>query len=146
MTRRSFLISFLSLLLPYKNAFSQSRKKITDEAILRRLLDVIIPSDNTPGAQEAHLYERLIDLISEDKGKKKLYDEGLSMVRAKIETIPLEKVDWDAVAKKIAPSRFFRKLRLDAMRLFYSNPVGWKTVGYQGPPLIGYRNYHKCEK
>jgi hypothetical protein len=108
MTRRSFLISLLGLFLPHKKAFSQPDKKITDEAILRRLLDVIIPSDDTPGAQEAHLYEKLIKLISEDKMKKKLYDEGLSMVREKIETIPVKKVDWDDVArsKKNCPFTF----------------------------------------
>ena len=148
MTRRSFLISFLisllSLFWPIKKIFSLSRQEITDEVILRRLLDVIVPSDDTAGAKEAHLYEKLVSLIAEDRRKKKLYDEGLSLVRRKIETVPSEKVDWDDVGKQISQSPFFRVLRWDAIRLFYTDPIGWKVIGYKGPPLAGYRDYNKC--
>jgi hypothetical protein len=144
MTRRSFLISLLSLLLAHKKAFSLSRQKITDEAILRGLLDALIPSDSTPGAQEAHLYEKLTGLISKDTKRKGIYATGLLMVRREVEQKSGKQTDWDAVLRKIAPSRFFRVLRWDALRLFYSNPVGWNNVDYEGPPLVGYDDYHKC--
>ncbi len=86
----------------------------------------------------------MISLISEDKRKKKLYDKGLSMVRRKIETVPLEKVDWDTVVNQISQSPFFRVLRWDAMKLFYTDRIGWRIVNYEGPPLVGYRDYNKC--
>lgn len=144
MTRRSFLLSFLSLLLFNKKALSQSSPGITDEAILRGLLDALIPSDHTPGAKEARLYEKLAGLLSEDRKRRRFYDAGLSTVRREIEKTSGKQTDWDAVLRKIASSRFFRVLRWDAMRLFYSDPIGWKTAGYKGPPLVGYRDYHRC--
>jgi hypothetical protein len=144
MTRRSFLISLLSLFLPLNKVFSQSRHKITDEVILKRLLDVIIPSDDTVGAKEANLYDKLISLISEDKRRKKYYDKELLMIRKSIESIPTEKIDWNNVAKQISQSSFFRVLRRDAIHLFYSDHIGWRTINYDGPPLAGYRDYNKC--
>lgn len=144
MTRRSFLISLLSLFLPLNKAFSLSRHKITDEIILRRLLDVIIPSDETGGAKEAHLYDKLTGLISEDRGKKKIYEKGISMVRRKVNNIPTEKIDWNDVAKQISQSYFFSVLRRDGMHLFYSDHINWGIIDYEGPPLAGYRDYNKC--
>jgi hypothetical protein len=117
---------------------------MTDETVLRGLLNALIPSNDTPGAQEATLYEKLTGLISQDTKKKRIYAAGLSMVRREVEQGNGKQTDWDAVLRKIAPSRFFRVLRWDALRLFYSNPVGWNNVDYEGPPLVGYDDYHKC--
>ncbi len=144
MTRRSFLLSLLALLFPLRNAFSLSRRKITDETLLRRLLEVIIPSDDTPGAREAKLYEKLTSLISGDTKRKEIYSAGLAMVRREVEQNNGQQTDWEAIVRKIAPSRFFRVLRWDALQLFYSDPVGWSSVDYTGPPLVGYNDYHRC--
>jgi hypothetical protein len=146
MTRRSFLMAFLSLLFFHKKAMSRSSPELTDEAILRGILDALIPSDDTPGAREVNLYEKLIDLISEDKKIKKLYEKGFLLVRKEIEKTQEKQIDWDAILRQITPSSFFRRFRYDAMRLFYSDPIGWKSAGYRGPPIVGYRDYHRCEQ
>jgi len=144
MTRRLFLMAFLSLLFFHKKAMPRSSPELTDEAILRGILDALIPSDDTPGAREANLYEKLIDFISKDKKIKKIYEKGFLIVRTEIEKAQEKQIDWDEILRNITPSSFFRQLRNDAMRLFYSDPIGWKTVGYIGPPIVGYRDYHRC--
>ena len=144
MTRRFFLLSLLSLLYSPKMAFPLSQNDTSDEMILRNLLEVLIPSDDTPGAKETHVSEKLIGLLSTDLRKKKIYDDGLVMVRTKIATTPFASVDWDVLAQSISRSIFFRFLRWDAMRLFYSDKSSWAAIGYEGPPLTGYKDYHTC--
>lgn len=148
MTRRfllkSVLMSFLGVLFLRKKSLPLYTPELTDETILQGLLDALIPSDDMPGSMEAHLYKKLNALISEDTKRQKIYRAGLFMVQQEIEKTIGEQTDWDAILRKIAPSRFFRVLRWDALRLFYADPAGWKTVGYKGPPLVGYGTYDKC--
>jgi hypothetical protein len=144
MTRRFFLVSSLGLLFFPQKTLSQSHKEITDEAILKNLLEVLIPSDDTPGAKEAHVYEKLIALLSTDLRKKKIFDDGLLMVRKNIATKPLDVIDWDIMAQSISRSPFFRFLRWDTMQIYYSDKTSWAAVGYEGPPLVGYKNYNTC--
>lgn len=144
MTRRFFLISSLGLLFFPNKGIALSHQQITDEMILRNLLDVLIPSDDTPGAKEARLYEKLAGLLATDLRKKKIYDDGLLMVRRKIATDPFDEIDWEIMAQSISRSSFFHYLRWDAMQLFYSDRMTWQAVGYEGPPITGYKEYHKC--
>jgi hypothetical protein len=141
---RSLLVSCLGLLFCKFKIPPLQASELTDEAILQGLLEALIPSDETPGAREADLHTKLAELIAGDEKKKRIYDVGLSAVRSEIERNGPSSTDWDAILRVIAPSQFFRVLRWDAMRLFYSDPVGWETVGYVGPPLKGYRNYDQC--
>lgn len=144
MTRRFFLVSSLGLLFFPQKALSQSHKEITDEAILKNLLEVLIPSDDTPGAKETRLYEKLIGLLATDLRKKKIYNDGLLMVRKKIGNTPFASVDWEVMAQSVSRSIFFRFLRWDALLLFYSDKSSWTAVGYEGPPITGYKNYNQC--
>jgi hypothetical protein len=148
MTRRTFLIAVLSSILFPKKALSLSPPEMSDEYILRGLLDALIPSDETPGAKEANIYEKLMKEISGDSKKKMIYDIGLSIVRKEIEKTQVATIDWDSVLERISKgmdSMFFTELRKDALRLFYSDPTVWKAIGYDGPPLIGYLDYYKCD-
>lgn len=148
MTRRSFLsviTGFLSFLLLPRKGMSLSQQALSDEEILRQLLDVLIPSDSTPGAKDAKAYEKLAKLIRKEKKKKKTYDNGLAMIRDEIKKTAADTVDWNAVIERIASTRFFFEFKTDAMRLFYSDPVSWKAIGYNGPQLSGFYDYHRCE-
>jgi hypothetical protein len=144
MTRRTFLITLLNLLYFSREAFTLSLPEMSERDILSGLLEALIPSDGTPGAKEVKLHDKLAVLISKDSRKRRIYDTGLSTVRNDIEKAKETTVDWDGVLERISPSPFFMELRKDAMRLFYSDPVSWKTIGYEGPPVIGYSDYHKC--
>jgi hypothetical protein len=146
MTRRAFIAGLLSIMFLGKRVLALSPPKLSDETILRGLLDALIPSDDSPGAREARVYEKLQAQLAEDRNKKEFYKTGLSMVRSSIKVTDGKKIDWDAVLLGMYPPLFLLELRHDAMVLFYSDPVGWKTIGYEGPPLIGYSDYHKCGK
>ena len=100
MTRRSFLMAFLSLLFFHRKAMSSPSPDLTDEAILRGILDALIPSDDTPGAREVNLYEKLINFISEDKKIKKLYEKGFLLVRTEIEKTQEKQIDWDILSSR----------------------------------------------
>ena len=145
MKRRAFLVALPAFLLfPFK-VFSLPRPGMTNEAILRGLLEALIPSDDTPGAKEAKLYEKIARSISENKRKKKNYKHGIALVRKALRQSRGKSVDWNAVLTMISRSRFFYEFRTDAFTLFYSDPVGWQVAGYVGPPLVGYPDYYKCE-
>jgi hypothetical protein len=137
--------SLLSLLFFPKRGLALSRPELSDEEILRQLLDVLIPSDSTPGANEAKVYEKLAVLIAVGKKKKKAYQNGLAMIRDEIKKTAGDTVDWNAVIERITSTRFFFEFKTDAMRLFYSDPVSWKSISYDGPQLSGFYDYHRCE-
>ncbi|MDX1775707.1 MAG: hypothetical protein R3297_03940 [Desulfobulbales bacterium] len=144
MTRRFFLLSSLGLLFFPQKGLSLANEEIPDETILRSLLAVLIPSDDTPGAKETHLYEKLVGMLSTDHRRKEIYAEGLFMVRNKIGPDPLVEIDWELLAQSISRSTFFRFLRWDAMRFFYADRASWQAVGYEGPPIRGYKEYDRC--
>jgi hypothetical protein len=151
MTRRSFLALFLALIPLAGKAYSipiggidVPQSNLSDEDMLRRLLDALIPSDDTPGAREARLYERLTRSISMDRKKRRRYEAGLSALRREMQLFQSNELDWDAQWENLPSSPFLRELKMDALHLFYSDPVGWKVVGYQGPPLLGYSGYCEC--
>jgi hypothetical protein len=146
LTRRTFLLAFAGLFSLAKRGFSASHPEISDESIMRGLLEALIPDDSTPGAKEAQLYEKLVHLISQGTEKKQAYKNGLQLVRKELQNNWNGKVDWDAVLWQISRTSFFSEFRRDALRLFYSDSVGWKLVKYKGPPLIGYPDYHKCRQ
>src|SRR5512139_3953899 len=131
MTRRTFLLAFAGLFSLVKQGFSLTRPEMSDEFIMRGLLEALLPDDGTPGAKEAHLYEKLAHLVSQDSKKKQRYKNGLSLARKELQKNWKGKIDWDAVLWRIARTSFFSELRGDALRLFYSDAVGWSVVGYE---------------
>jgi hypothetical protein len=151
MTRRSFLALFFALIPLAGKAYSipigegdVEQSNLSNEEMLKGLLDALIPSDDTPGAREARLYEKLAHSISKDRKKERRYETGLSALRREIQLFQSNEIDWYAQWEKLPTSPFLRELKIDALRLFYSNPVGWSVVGYMGPPLMGYPDYYKC--
>jgi hypothetical protein len=144
MKRRTFLLALAGLFALVKQGVTFTRPEMTDEFIMGGLLEALVPDDDTPGAKETHLYEKLTHLISQDSKKKQRYRKGLSLVRKELEKNGKGKIYWDALLWQIVRSPFFGELRTDALQLFYSDPIGWSLVGYKGPPLIGYPDYYEC--
>ncbi len=144
MTRRSFLLACFGLFVFTPSAAGQPDTVITDDEMLRHLLDALIPTDDTPGAREAALHRKLLARISRNRAKQQRYAAGLSLVRKEIQNAGVNTVVWDDILEEISSSRFFAELRQDALLLFYADPIGWKAVGYEGPPLTGYPDYHRC--
>ncbi|HEX3036474.1 MAG TPA: gluconate 2-dehydrogenase subunit 3 family protein [Thermodesulfobacteriota bacterium] len=47
----------------------------------------------------------------------------------------------------VEEASFFRTIKSDVFDGFYSNPISWKMVNYQGPPqFYGYPDYDKCNQ
>jgi hypothetical protein len=54
----------------------------------------------------------------------------------------IEKIWDDVFGVGNVPRRFLRQIRRDVFFGYYSNPIGWKVVGYYGPPQpVGYPDY-----
>ena len=145
MTRRAF-IKIVSAILGFLSLPGRALAKgISDEVILEGILDAIIPSGNTPGARDAGLHKKILSMLKKDKVKREIYRQGIQSVRNSIKTNSA-KIDWVKVVQGIERTEFFHTIRRDAMRGFYSDPVSWEAIGYDGPPLSGYGDYYKCRK
>ena len=143
MTRRKFL-EYISAILCYLSLPGRAlARAISDEAILKGLLDALIPSGDTPGAKDVGLHRKVLSMLELDSEKRDIYRDGLDMVRESLGP-DNDTVDWIKAVEGIERSRFFREFRRDAMRMFYSDPVSWDSIGYEGPPLVGYSDYHLC--
>lgn len=145
MTRRFFLGIISTLLLLLSSPLKAVAKPLSDEDMLAAMLDALIPSDGTPGARDVDLHKAMLKMIDNDPEKARLYDAGFKSVRKELGASGGQ-VDWIGILKRIESTYFFRIMRRDAMRMFYSDPVSWKAIGYDGPPLIGYMDYHVCSK
>lgn len=145
MTRRTFIKFTSGLLFFLSFPLRAFARRYSDEAILEGLTDALIPSGNTPGAKDIGLHKKMLTMIRRDNEKKAVYLKGFDVVREAIGS-GKGQPDWVKVAQGIERTRFFRVLRRDAMKMFYSDPASWSAIGYDGPPLAGYTDYPACDQ
>ena len=129
----------------------------------------IIPSDDTPGATEAHVVY-FIDraLSSFDREKRPAYVEGLKSVQARVTLLFPGKTRFSDLSSEqqiqlmtaIEQTDFFELLRIHTVMGFLAKPdyggnqeeVGWKLIGFEDKmshhPPFGYydREYNKDNK
>ena len=173
--RRQFLLSSSSAVLAGGLAgCAVSRKpyrllEAQEAILLSALCELIIPTDDTPGAEWAHVV-KFIDrqLVYHYQGFRETYRSGLAALeRASVElhgsrfeqlsfeeqtlfVAQLEKgeirlADWPATAQR----EFFRLVRGHTMQGYYGDPrhggnremVGWRSLGLEYPPLRGRDDY-----
>lgn len=107
----------------------------------------IIPSDDTPGAREAHCVY-FIDraLTTFLRGSQETYRQGLSQLQAKTKQLFPDAASFSAlpsgeqiqVLKALEKSRFFRAVRTHTVMGMFAPPDhggnydqdGWKLIGY----------------
>lgn len=126
----------------------------------------IIPTDDTPGAQEAGVIY-CIDraLMTFDQEKRPLYRDGLAAAQSKREQMfpqsksiaGLNSAQRISLLKAIESTEFFETVREHVVIGFLSNPswggnrdkVGWKLIGFEDSysfqPPFGYYDAHKDE-
>ncbi|MCA9461971.1 MAG: gluconate 2-dehydrogenase subunit 3 family protein [Nitrospira sp.] len=145
-----------------------------EAAVLHEVTGFIIPTDHDPGAKEAKVILELDRLAQKDdrflslcrQGVRWLDDQAssrydqlrfLDLSPEQCESILslgdssersfLGKV-WDKLYyghSRIA-FNFFQRIRRLTFSIFYSQPLGWKVVGYEGPPQFsGNLDYHLCD-
>ena len=112
----------------------------------------IIPTDDTPGAHEAHVVF-FIDraLVTFDRDKQLAYTQGLKDLQAKVDELlpqtgkfsdlaPAQQVQ---VLEAIEKTEFFELLRTHTIMGFLASPeyggnygeAGWKVIGFESKPV-----------
>jgi hypothetical protein len=107
----------------------------------------IIPTDDTPGAREAHVIH-FIDraLVTFERDEQHVYAQGLRELQAKTKELfpsagkfsALKSAEQIQVLTAVEKSRFFTTVRNHAVIGFFASPVhggnfnkaGWKLIGY----------------
>jgi hypothetical protein len=109
--------------------------------MLTRLVSLIVPSDETPGAREARVEEWIDFLVREsDEERQRLYRDGLARLAAfcrerhgrDFHRLP-EPLQEEALrATSVADAAFFRVLRDDTIFGFYTSEIGLRELRWGG--------------
>jgi len=112
----------------------------------------IIPSDDTPGAREAHVVY-FIDraLTTFDRDSQSAYTHGLQELQSKVQaTFPgkplfssLSSEDQVRLLTAIEKTDFFERVRVHTIMGFFADPsyggnfeqAGWKLIGFENQPV-----------
>jgi hypothetical protein len=141
--------------------------------LVEEVTSLIIPTDNDPGAREAGAVFELDRIVSGSDKLKQLYIEGIEWLDYMAKKISNKEsfidLSHDEKIKilQIADSgrlpyihkvylfikyrntriarTFFSIIKEQTFESFYTSEIGWKVVGYQGPPQwSGHLDYYKC--
>jgi hypothetical protein len=118
-------------------------------------LDTLIPPDETPGALQLGVAEKIVHKAAEDEQYRRLIRKGCSWLnrRAKstggVEYAALGEQRREALMGETAdspegsvPRIFFERVRSDAFFYYYAHPASWAGLRYKGPPQPdGYPDY-----
>lgn len=148
--------------------FSHYQATVIDE-----LTSLIIPTDEDPGAREAGVVFQLDHIVASSPKLKEQYTKGIEWLDYMAEKVFDKEsfldltLDEKIKILKIADSgrtslthkaylfiryrgiipavRFFSAIKRQTFEVFYTSEMGWKMVGYQGPPQwAGHLDYHNC--
>lgn len=148
--------------------FTPYQATVIDEA-----LSLIIPTDEDPGAKEAGVVFKLDGIVASSDKLKELYTKGIEwldyMAERVFERESFLDLNHNEKVKilKIADSSglsyiykvflflryrgtrtargFFKTLKQQTIEVFYTSEMGWKVVGYDGPPQwSGNPDYNEC--
>ena len=141
--------------------------------VIEEVTSLIIPSDRTPGAREAGVVFKIDNIVSENKRLQALYSHGIEWFDFKAKKLfgkdnfgDLTQDEKIKILNLADPSKplsinksnrpmvdrdnlpgvlFFDNLVSQTFNVFYTSDMGWKVVGYNGPPQWrGNLDYHKC--
>lgn len=127
-----------------------SRQDLHDPFLsLQAFVDVLIPRDDMPSAGDVDVHGRIIRKASGIKAYLKLLTHGCAWLDSQarnidasvrhfrdLETdtkIRIVTLAEEAKAKSVGRV-FFRNVRTDTIRFYYSTPQVWTALGYDGPP------------
>ena len=130
--------------------------------VIEEVTSLIIPSDNSPGAREAGIVFAIDNSISENKRLQTIYQKGIEWLDFKakeltgrdsyldlnqderIEILKIADQYRSSLSRRaIAPAvdrenlignQFFKDVVRRTIDIFYTSDLGWKVVGYHGPP------------
>jgi hypothetical protein len=160
-TARTLLDSEFKGLTPYQ------------ATVMQDVAALIIPTDDLPGATEAGVIYKLDNFAAAVDRYRHLYQLGIKWLDQKSHAIygtpsfldlgieSQEKIlqladsgemtyiekkfEWIMFGESHIGKRFFNMVRKHTFYAFYTNPIGWKVVGYQRPPQwSGHPDYFRC--
>ncbi|MDA2918637.1 gluconate 2-dehydrogenase subunit 3 family protein [Desulfobacterota bacterium AH_259_B03_O07] len=142
-------------------------------AIIEEVISLIIPTDGGPGAREAGVVFELDNIVSGSDYLQEIYTGGIDWLgymarelykkNSFLDLTQDEKIEilniadhtkfFTAKGDKLATAYgnipiaiiFFSNIKDKTIDLFYSGELGWRVVGYHGPPQwSGFPDYYKC--
>jgi Gluconate 2-dehydrogenase subunit 3 len=118
-----------------------------ERAMIARIVDLLVPRDETPGAVDLGVHRRVISELEGNRTLAKLYAEALLDLdrdaRAKhgADFLALDTARQESLLQVLSEAprsmlggRIFRLLRRDTMRFYYARPEVWPSLGFDGPP------------
>jgi hypothetical protein len=138
-----------------KDIFMPSQLDSGERGTFKAFLDTLIPSDETPGALQLGVSEKILAKASEDAQYRRLVRKGCSWLnrrakgRGSAGYTSLGQCGQEAVLRELADAPensaahiFFERLRSDAFFYYYAHPASWAGLRYKGPPQPdGYPDY-----
>ena len=113
---------------PYTPVFFTAAEYACVDAIAAR----IIPSHDTPGAQEAGVAVYIDETVQQDPQLYELYRQGLAPFIA-AGFVELSCADQDAVLKQLdEASPFWQSIRRLTIEGYYTSEIGLAELGYSG--------------
>lgn len=109
-----------------------------------------------PGSKEIDIKSKVMDYVNKDRAAATFFDAGLwnidSLARSRYNKAFYSLTDKEEITTlmkyvKAKNSTFFNQFRYLIVRLYYSDPMVWKKLSYDGPPQTkGFMNYAEAPK
>ncbi len=142
-----------------KGVYMPAQLDVREVTTFKAFLDSLIPSDETPGALQLGVGEKILKKASEDAQYRRVIREGCNWLdrRAKsrggagYSSLSLRRREELLGESAVSPQRsaariFFECIRSDAFFYYYAHPAGWTGLRYKGPPQPeGYPDYTEAE-
>ena len=117
-----------------------------EKATIAVIVSHIIPTDATPGAQQAGIASDVEAEVEKSDKLRKMYGAGLQDLDAKSQTqfgrsfVEISSKQQEQLLGGITNSDFFKSVRNLTVRRFYNSRVGFDSVGY---PEMGQPQGHR---
>ena len=104
-----------------------------------------------PGSKEINIQAKIMSYVNRDRAAATFFDAGLwnidSLSRSRYDKPFYDLKDKDSIKSlmkhvKAKNGPFFNQFRYLIIRLYYSDPIVWKKLSYNGPPQTkGFMDY-----
>ncbi|WP_421781653.1 gluconate 2-dehydrogenase subunit 3 family protein [Kiloniella litopenaei] len=149
-SRRSFLTVGVAFLLSFGSVFSRvsnAQEIETNRAVFSAFLDTLLPATDSPSASELGVDLDILELSKSIKNYPQLISWGIQWLDYNArerygapfpDLSESQKINIVQIAEKSPADynahNFFKQVLADAMNAYYSKPITWKNLGFDGPP------------
>ena len=141
----------------FLEVFRPSQLDHHETKTIEALLVTLIPDDETPGALKFGVSEMILSKAAMQNKYRHIIRKGsewLDRAAGKLSSkgfMDLREEERDSIVATAMesqsdslPRKFLELMRADAFEYYYSNPLSWAQLGYNGPPQPnGFTDYYK---